>query len=93
MTILRNSLSRVLCKATIFQLVFIAQRHTSRKCLDNKTMHFGHNYFAATNQSIKEYQNSPYNILQGRPIIRLLGGLYPYHLANQTEGNKLKEKI
>ena len=67
MTTLRKALFRMLCRTTVFEPVYTTQRLTSKKWLDNKGMHFRHNYFAATNQSVKEYQNAPDNILQGRP--------------------------
>jgi hypothetical protein len=53
----------MLRETAIFQLVFIPQRLTSKKCPDNKAMHFGLDSFWEINQSVKEYRNAPDNIL------------------------------
>ena len=67
MTTLRKSLFRMLRETAIFQLVFIPQRLTSKKCPDNKAMHFSLNHFLYINQLVERYKNAPDNILQGRP--------------------------
>ena len=67
MTILRNSLSKMLYNKTVSQLIPINQRHPSKKCPDNKAMHFSLNHFLYINQSVTKYQKAPDNILQGRP--------------------------
>jgi hypothetical protein len=67
MTTLRNSLFKILCYKTVFQLISINQRQSSKMCPDNKVRHFGLSVFSYMNQSVKESQNAPDNILQGRP--------------------------
>ncbi len=67
MTTLRNTLFKILCNKTVFQLISINHRQPSKKCPDNKLRHFGLSIFSYMNQSVKESQNAPDNILQGRP--------------------------
>jgi hypothetical protein len=50
-----------------FLRISLEQRYPSKKCADNKVVHFSFNYFLNINQLVKRYQNSPGNILQGRP--------------------------
>jgi hypothetical protein len=57
----------MLFRKIVFQLIFLNQRYLSKKCADNKVVHFGFNYFLNINQLVKRYQNAPDNILQGRP--------------------------
>ena len=67
MTTLRNTLFKILCNKTVSQLISINHRQPSKKCPDNKARHFGLSDFSYMNQSVKESQNAPDNILQGRP--------------------------
>jgi len=65
MTILRIFFFKMLFEKMAFLLISINQRYSSKKCPDNKLMHFSLS-FLYKNQSVKRYQNSPDNILQGR---------------------------
>ena len=67
MTILRNILFKILCYKTVSQPIFINHRQPSKKRPDNKAAHFSFDDFLCMNQSVKESQNTPDNILQGRP--------------------------
>jgi len=67
MTTLRNTLIKILRNKTVSQLISINHRQPSKKCPDNKLRHFGLSVFSYMNQSVKESQNAPDNILQGRP--------------------------
>jgi hypothetical protein len=66
MTILRYFFFKMLFEKIAFLLISLNQRYSSRKCPDNKLMHFGLS-FLYKNQLVKRYQNAPDNILQGRP--------------------------
>ncbi len=67
MTTLRNSLFKKLYKKIVFQLISRNQRRPTKKCPDNKLMHFSLNCFLYINQLVKRYKNAPDNILEGRP--------------------------
>ena len=67
MTTLRNILFKILCYKTVSQPIFINHRQPSKKCPDNKVMHFSCDDFTYIDQSVKESHNAPDNILQGRP--------------------------
>jgi hypothetical protein len=67
MTTLRNTLFKILCNKSVSQLISITHRQPSKKCPDNKAVHFGFDDFSNINQSVKKSQNAPDNILQGRP--------------------------
>ena len=67
MTIVRNSLFKILCYKTVSQLISINHLQSSKKCPDNRAVHFIFDDFPVINQSVKEYQNAPDNILQGHP--------------------------
>ena len=67
MTTLRNTLIKILRNKTVSQLISINHRQSSKKCPDNKAVHFSFDDFPYMNQSVKESQNAPDNILQGRP--------------------------
>ncbi len=69
MTTLRNTLFKILRNKTVSQLISITQRHCSKMCPNNKARHFGLSVFSCMNQSVKESQHAPDNILQGRPYI------------------------
>jgi len=66
MTILRNILFKILCYKTVSQLISINHLKSSKKCPDNKAVHFSFDDFLCMNQSVNEYQNALDNILQGR---------------------------
>jgi hypothetical protein len=67
MTTLRNSLFKILCNKTVSQLISINHRQSSKKCPDNKAMHFSFDHFPYINQSVKKISKCPDNILQVRP--------------------------
>ena len=67
MTTLRNTFFKILCNRTVSQHISINQRQSSKKCPDNKAVHFRFYDFTYINQSVTESQNNPDNILQGRP--------------------------
>ncbi len=67
MTILRNILFKILCYKTVSQLISINHLKSSKKCPDNKAVHFSFGDFLYMNQLVKGSQNGPDNILQGRP--------------------------
>ena len=67
MTTLRNTLFKMLCNKTVSQIIYINQRHHSKKWPGNKAIHFDLDVFLCINQSVKKYLNAPYSILQGRP--------------------------
>ena len=67
MTTLRNTLIKILRNKTVSQLISINHRQSSKKCPDNKVRHFCLSVFSYINQSVKESQNAPENILEGRP--------------------------
>jgi hypothetical protein len=66
MTTLRNPLFRELYIDTVCQFISINQRHHSKKCPDNSAMNFNYGDFVCINKLVKEYQNTPDNILPGR---------------------------
>ena len=76
-------------KTTISQLVSIPQRLTSKKCPDNKAMHFGLDSFWDINQSVKEYRNAPNKTLYGRPDNNYYEANRPH---NQTVMQKSRER-
>ena len=67
MTTLRNSLFKILRNKTVSQLISINHRQPTKKCPDNKLMHFSLNHFLYINQLVKRYKNAPGSILEGRP--------------------------
>ena len=67
MTTLRNSLFTELHINTECQFISRNQRHPTKKCPDNKLMHFSLHYFSYINQLVKRSKNAPDNILEGRP--------------------------
>ena len=67
MTIVRNSLFKILCYKTVSQLISINHLQSSKKCLNNSAVYFSFDDFPVINQSVKEYQNAPDDILQGHP--------------------------
>jgi hypothetical protein len=67
MTTLRNSLFTELYINTECQCISRNQRHPTKKCPNNKHMHFSFNYFLYINQLIKRYKNAPDDISEGRP--------------------------
>jgi hypothetical protein len=67
MTTLRNTLFKILCYKTVPQPISINHRQPSKKCRDNKAIHFDLHALLYINQSVKEFQNALDNILQGRP--------------------------
>ena len=44
----------------------INRRHHSKKCPDNRALHLSPSHFLYLNQLVKEYKNTPDNILPGR---------------------------
>ena len=66
MTTLQNCLFKILCNKTVSQTISINHRQPSKKWPDNKARHFGLSVFLYMNRSVKEPQNAPDNILQGR---------------------------
>ena len=66
MTIFRHFFFRMLFKKIAFQFISIIQRYHSKKCLDNRAMHFSYGHFIYINQLVKGYKNTPDNILPGR---------------------------
>ena len=67
MTTLRNTFLKILSYKTVSQPISITHRQPLKKCPDNKAMRVSFVDFPYVNQSVKEYQNAPDNILQGRP--------------------------
>jgi len=67
MTTLRNSLFTELYINTVCQFISRNQRYPTKKCPDNKLMHFSLNHFLYINQLVKRYKNAPDNTLEGRP--------------------------
>lgn len=67
MTTLRNTLFKILCNKTVSRPISINHRQPSKKWPHNKAVHFGLSVFSYMNRSVKESQNAPDNILQGRP--------------------------
>ena len=65
MTTLRNTLFKILCYKTVSQLISINHRQPSKKCPDNKAVHFSFDDFPKINQSLKESKNAPNNMLKG----------------------------
>jgi hypothetical protein len=49
-----------------FQFISVNQRYPLKKCADNKVVRFSLSNFIFLNQLVKEHQNTPCNILQGR---------------------------
>jgi len=66
-TIVRNSLFKILCYKTVSQLISINHLQSSKKCLDNRAVHFIFDDFSYMNQLVKESQNAPDKIFQGHP--------------------------
>ena len=66
-TIVRNSLFKILCYKTVSQLISINHLQSSKKCLNNSAVNFSFDDFSFMNQLVKEYQNAPDNIFQGHP--------------------------
>lgn len=67
MTTLRNCLIKILCNKAVSRLISINQRQSLKMCPDSKARHFGLSGFSYMDQSVKESQNAPDSILQGRP--------------------------
>ena len=67
MTIVRNSLFKMLCYKMVSQLISINHLQSSKKCLNNSAVNFSFDDFSYLNQLVKESQNAPDNIFQGHP--------------------------
>jgi len=72
MTTLRNTLFKILCSKTVSQLISINHRQSSKKCPDNKAVHFSFDDFPYINQSVKKSQNAPITYYKGVPIIIIM---------------------
>jgi len=66
MTTLRNSFFTELYITTVCRFISRNQRYPTKKCPDNRVMHLSPGHFLYVNQLVKEYKNTPDNILPER---------------------------
>ena len=67
MTILRIFFFKMLFEKMAFLHISQEQRYLSKKCADNKVVHFSLNHFLYLNQLVKKYRSTPDSRFQGCP--------------------------
>ena len=67
MTIVRNSLFKMLCYKMVSQLISVNHLQSSKKCLNNSAVNFSFDDFPYMNQLVNESKNAPDNIFRGHP--------------------------